>query len=134
MTTEAHRQKAEARLIEAGGDAINVIATGMATQETLQNRVKELEAAEHSAGDYPRIAHLARLTDFTINQTNGQDRTEAARLVLRHINPKLRSERLPEELETLAKRAAKYYSDELRSAPKMEEYGVDPKWLDAFDL
>lgn len=76
---QAHRKKARTRL-GSGGDPETAISTLLSTQDALERRVKELEtalkAAEQNRRNYPRPVHLARLSDFTIKEMNG-DRRDA---------------------------------------------------------
>lgn len=80
----------------------------------IEARDRELKAANEAAQrerahDYPRPIHLARLSALFMKQAKNKHR-KAVRMVLRHINPQL-SDPLPDELEDLAKRAAKLVSD-----------------------
>jgi cell division septum initiation protein DivIVA len=126
MTTDAHRKKARTLFSECRGDAETVISRLLSTKEALEQQVKELKtklkAAEQNKRSFPRPVHLARLSEFTIKQANG-DRRCAIRIVLKHIDPRL-SDPLPDELEALVCEAAKSHSD-LKSRVRPRDAGFD---------
>ncbi len=132
MTTDVHRKKAQVLLLASKGDANSVVARLLSTREALEQQVKELEtklkAAEQNKRSFPRPVHLARLSEFTIKQANG-DRRCAIRTVLKHIDPRL-SDPLPDELEALVCEAAKSHSD-LKSRARPCDAGFDAMDWDA---
>jgi hypothetical protein len=117
------------KLVESVAVLIEEQARLRATLASAQEQINELPSKGSSTG-FMRPAHLARLSDFTYEQA-GQNRTEAARMVLRHMSPQLANRDLPDDLEALAKQAAKAYGDTAKAYA--QPLGANHDWSDSLD-
>lgn len=92
---------------------------------------KKMAAVVNAHNEYIRPAHLARLTIFTYEAAK-HDRTEAARMILRRIEPQFASGELPPALEKLAVRAAKDYPEAAMAHARHSAVTDDDSNLDIF--